>query len=236
MLRIAYSKLSTKVLGNLSNRTLEVVSPAYQSGVLQHNPIVEVLKAKNKEYQDVVIKNTYSGLGDPVAQADMLRDTLFRNLRRMLQGMAAFSHTSKGKAAEALLTVFEETGDINNLSYADENMVIRTLIKRLDEPENMGHLSTAVAKDEYEALRLAQAAFEKVSAEQTDANSALRQKMSASSARRELEQALRNVFSLVSAMKDVAGWEDLYHDLDELLKEARQSNRKPKKEEPEEGA
>lgn len=236
MLRIAYSKLSTKVLGNLSNRTLEVVSPAYQSGVLQHNPIVEVLKAKNKEYQDVVIKNTYSGLGDPVAQADMLRDTLFRNLRRMLQGMAAFSHTSKGKAAEALLTVFEETGDINNLSYADENIVIRTLIKRLDEPENMGHLSTAVAKDEYEALRLAQSAFEKVSAEQTDANSALRQKMSASSARRELEQALRNVFSLVSAMKDVAGWEDLYHDLDELLKEARQSNRKPKKEEPEEGA
>lgn len=236
MLRIAYSKLSTKVLGNLSNRSLEVISPAYQSGVLQYNPIVEVLKAKNKDYQDVVIKNTYSGLGDPVAQADMLRDRMFRNLRRMLQGMAAFSHTSKGKAAEALLTVFEETGDINNLSYADENIVIRTLIKRLDEPENMGHLSTAVAKDEYEALRLAQSAFEKMSAEQTDANSALRQKMSASSTRRELEQALRNVFSLVSAMKDVAGWEDLYHDLDELLKEARQSNRKPKKEEPEEGA
>lgn len=236
MLRIAYSKLSTKVLGNLSNRSLEVISPAYQSGVLQHNPIVEVLTAKNKDYQDVVIKQTYSGLGDPVAKADMLRDKLFRNLRRMLQGMAAFGHTSKSKAAEALLTVFEETGDINNLSYADENMVIRTLIKRLDEPENMGHLSTAVVKDEYEALRLAQEAFEKVSAEQTDANSALRQKMSASSARRELELALRNVFSLVSAMKDVAGWGDLYHDLDELLKEARQSNRKPKKEVPEEGA
>ena len=233
MLRVNYSELSTKVLGNLSNRTIEVVSPAYQSGVLQHNPLVEVLTAKNKSYQEIVIKSTYSGLGDPVAEADLRRDKLYRSLRRMLQGMAAFNETPKGKAAEALLTVFEESGSIRNLSYADQNIVMQTLIKRLDEPVNQGHLSTVSAKDEYDALKQAQTAFEAISAEQTDANSALRKKPSASGARRELHLALRNLFSLVSAMKNVAGWEDLYHDLNELIKEARQSNRKPPKKEPE---
>ncbi len=232
MLRVNYNELSTKVLGNLSNRTIEVISPVYQSGVLQHNPLVEVLIATNKSYQAIVIKNTYSGLGNPVAQADLVRDKVYRNLRRMLQGMAGFNDTPKGKAAAALLTVFEETGDIYGLSYADENVVMQTLIKHLDEPVNLGHLSTVMAKDEYDALKQAQAAFEAISAEQTDANSALRQKPSASGARRALHQALRNIFSLVSAMKNVAGWEDLYHDLNELIKEARQSNRKPANEEP----
>lgn len=229
MLRVNYNELSTKVLGNLSNRTIEVISPVYQSGVLQHNPLVEVLIATNKSYQAIVIKNTYSGLGNPVAQADLVRDKVYRNLRRMLQGMAGFNDTPKGKAAEALLTVFEEAGDIYGLSYADENVVMQTLIKHLDEPVNLGHLSTVMAKDEYDALKQAQAAFEAISAEQTDANSALRQKPSASGARRALHQALRDIFSLVSAMKNVAGWEDLYHDLNELIKEARQSNRKPSK-------
>ncbi len=229
MLRVNYNELSTKVLGNLSNRTIEVISPVYQSGVLQHNPLIEVLIATNKSYQAIVIKNTYSGLGDPVAQADLARDKVYRNLRRMLQGMAGFNDTPKGKAAAALLTVFEETGDIYGLSYADENVVMQTLIDRLDEPVNLGHLSTVAAKEEFDILKQAQTAFEAISAEQTDANSALRQKQSASSARRTLHQALRDVFSLVSAMKDVAGWDDLYHDLNELIKEARQSNRKPSK-------
>ena len=233
MLRVNYSELSTKVLGNLSNRTIEVVSPAYQSGVLQHHPLVEILKAKNNAYQEIVIKNTYSGLGDPVAEADLRRDKLYRSLRRMLQGMVGFTDTPKGKAAEALLTVFEETGNIYGLSYADENIVMQTLIKRLDEPINLGHLSTVSAKDEYDALKQAQTAFETISAEQTDANSALRQKSSASGARRELHLALRDLFSLISAMKNLPDWSDLYHDLDELIKEARQSNRKSSKKEPE---
>ncbi|RRD59394.1 DUF6261 family protein [Tannerella forsythia] len=233
MLHVNYTELSTKVLGNLSNRTIEIVSPAYQSGVLQSHPLVDTLIATNKSYQTVVIKNTYSGLGDPVAQADLLRDKAYRSLRRMLQGMAGFKDTPRGKAAAALLTVFEETGDIYGLSYADENVVMQTLINRLDEAVNQGHLSTVVAKDEYDALKQAQAAFEAISAEQTDANSALRQKPSASGARRALHLALRDVFSLVSAMKNLPEWSDLYHDLDELIKEARQSNRKSSKGEPE---
>lgn len=229
MLRINYGRLSTKVLGNLSNRVI-AASSVYAATLLKDNPLLEVLKTSNDHYQQVLVKNIYSGLGDPVAQADLVRDRLYRAFRRMLQGLTVFSDTARGQAARALLTVFEESGDINNLSYADQNIVMQTLLKRMDRPENTAHLSMLGLLDEYTALKNAQMAFEKISAEQTDANSVLRQQASASGIRRNLERSLRDLFSLVSAMENVSGWSDLYHDLNELIKEARQSNRTLKKE------
>lgn len=229
MLRINYGRLSTKVLGNLSNRVI-AVSSVYAATLLKDNPLLEVLKTNNDHYQQVLVKNIYSGLGDPVAQADLVRDRLYRAFRRMLQGLTVFSDTARGQAARALLTIFEESGDVNNLSYADQNIVMQTLLKRMDRPENTAHLNILGLLDEYTALKNAQMAFEKISAEQTDANSALRQQASASGIRRNLERSLRDLFSLVSAMENVPEWKDLYHDLNELIKEARQSNRTLKKE------
>lgn len=229
MLRINYGRLSTKVLGNLSNRVI-AASSVYAATLLKDNPLLEVLKTSNDHYQQVLVKNIYSGLGDPVAQADLVRDRLYRAFRRMLQGLAVFSDTARGQAARALLTIFEESGDVNNLSYADQNIVMQTLLKRMDKPESTAHLSLLGLLDEYTALKNAQMAFEKISAEQTEANSVLRQQASASGIRRSLERSLRDLFSLVSAMENVSGWSDLYHDLNELIKEARQSNRTLKKE------
>ena len=131
----------------------------------------------------MLVKNIYSGLGDPVAQADIVRDRLYRAFRRMLQGLTVFSDTARGQAARALLTIFEESGDVNNLSYADQNIVMQTLLKRMDRPENTAHLNILGLLDEYTALKNAQMAFEKISAEQTDANSALRREIGRASCR-----------------------------------------------------
>lgn len=90
MLRINYGRLSTKVLGNLSNRVI-AASSVYAATLLKDNPLLEVLKTSNDHYQQVLVKNIYSGLGDPVAQADLVRDRLYRAFRRMLQGLAVFS-------------------------------------------------------------------------------------------------------------------------------------------------
>lgn len=130
----------------------------------------------------------------------------------------------------AIKNIHIRSNDVNNLSYADQNIVMQTLLKRMDRPENTAHLNILGLLDEYTALKNAQMAFEKISAEQTDANSALRQQASASGIRRNLERSLRDLFSLVSAMENVPEWRDLYHDLNELIKEARQSNRTLKKE------
>lgn len=227
MLRINFSKLSTKVLGNLANRALAVLLP-YLETLMKDNPLVTILKTKNDNYQEVVIKKTYSGLGDPVGEADLHRDRMFRGLRRALQGLAAFGDTDAGKAAVKLLDIFDEVGDIDNLSYADQNIVMQKLVEHMDDAENQKLLAATNLTDPYIATKMSQTAFETISRQQTDANSLLRQTKSASASRKELENSLRNLFSVVSGMRTLPEWKPLYHDLDQLIKEARQSNRDEK--------
>ena len=55
---------------------------------------------------------------------------------------------------------------------------------------------------------------------------------SASAIRRNLEQTLRSYLNLITAMKEVPGWELLYADINELVKAASNSKVKPKEEDP----
>ena len=74
--------------------------------------------------------------------------------------------------------------------------------------------------------------FETLFAEQAEANADLRNMTSASAIRRNLEQTLRSYLNLITAMKEVPGWELLYADINELVKAASNSKVKPKEEDP----
>lgn len=54
--------------------------------------------------------------------------------------------------------------------------------------------------------------------------SLFRQIASASSTRKDLEQMLRSYLNLITAMKDVPDWTKLYHDLNEIVKAAKNSS------------
>jgi acyl-CoA synthetase (NDP forming) len=64
-------------------------------------------------------------------------------------------------------------------------------------------------------------AFETLFADQAEANADLRQMTSASAIRKDLEKNLKAYLNLLTAMKDVSGWELLYSDTNELVKAAR---------------
>lgn len=224
MLRITFNRLSTKVLGNLAQRVLAVLS-GHLEGVLKDNPLVSVLTKTNDKYQNVVIKKTYSELGEEVRNKDLRRDRFFYNFRRLLISLSVFTGTAKNADAEALLRVFDEVGDITGLSYAAQNTVMGKLFQKLSTEERQAAITRLGLTEEYELLKSAQDDFETISGEQTNTNSSLRQIPSASESRQELKDALRNFFALVSAMHNEEAWKDLYYDLDELIKEANRSNR-----------
>jgi hypothetical protein len=71
-------------------------------------------------------------------------------------------------------------------------------------------------------------AFETLFADQAEANADLRQMTSASAIRKDLEKNLKAYLNLLTAMKDVSGWELLYSDTNELVKAAKNSDQKPK--------
>ena len=75
----------------------------------------------------------------------------------------------------------------------------------------------------FDDLKTKHTDFEILFAQQAEANGDLRQIASASSSRKELEQVLRSYLNLITAMKDVPDWSNLYHDLNEIVKAARNS-------------
>ena len=67
-------------------------------------------------------------------------------------------------------------------------------------------------------------AFELIFAGQAEANADLRQMSSASAIRKVLEKNLKSYFNLLTAMKEVSGWELFYNDVNELVKAAKNSS------------
>ncbi|HBL33170.1 MAG TPA: hypothetical protein DDZ96_05035 [Porphyromonadaceae bacterium] len=229
MLRISFGKLSTKGLGDFARHVLTALGLRKET-ILKDSPLVTDLEEKNGRYTKVVIKKIYSDLGDAVGEADLLRDRLYRGVRRILNGLLPFKGTAKGKAAATLLAVFEEVGDIEGLSYGDENTVLDKLVEKLSSEENTALIAEVGITDEVAAMKKAQEDFKTLKDVQADADSSLRQMSSASSIRHELEDSLRNIFAYISGMRNVGEWSDLYYDLNQLIKEAHQSNRENKDE------
>lgn len=228
MLKIPFSRLSTKALGDFAQRICNFIA-LLLTGILSDNPVAKVVLETNSRYQKIVIKKAFSGKGPDVAEQDNYRDKLYRSLRRMLRTFTTLPDVKKAHAASELLKAFDEAGSIDNLSYEDENTVMRKLMEILSTEENQAHITTVGLVTDFAALEKAQTDFEKIADAQTQENSELRQMDNASDVRHDLEEALRRFFALVSAMKNVPEWVDLYYDINELIKEVRPSSGKGKK-------
>lgn len=224
MIEISLSSLSTTNLGTLGNRTVDYSERTAEEEITTH-PLLAPVKTETERYNAVVLKKIYSGMGSTVEGADLVRDNYHRSLKSIVAGYAGFTETPKGVAAATLLQVFADTGSIYGLSYADESAVLDKFDEALELPANQAHIATIGMTDEVAAAQQAHAHFKTLFLDQAAANADLRKTPSASSIRHDLENALRNYYALVSAMRDIAPWDDLYLALVELTKAAKTSTR-----------
>lgn len=163
-------------------------------------------------------------MGKSVEEADLKRDRIYQSVKRLLQGMAGFSESARGKAAIALLKTFDECGTITDLSYGDENSVLEKLISLLGSDANKAHIATLAIEQEIGEMVKAQTDFKNVFLDQIGANADLHKLESATNILYKLENALHDYFAFVSAMRKVAPWNNLYDALNELAIAARLSN------------
>lgn len=223
MIKVPFSRLSTTNLGTLGTRTVEYSERTANESVTT-SPLLAELKAKSEEYNSVVLKKGYSGMGTSVIEADLTRDRVYQNVKRILQGFAGFPETNRGKAALALLKAFDDAGSIHGLSYADETAVLNKIMTALQTDENKANVTVLAMEEEFRQLEESQNNFNQIFFDQVDANAELRKQSSASAIRNELENVLRDYFAYVSAMRRIEPWDDLYQALKELAKAARLSN------------
>ena len=217
MLSISLSKVTTKNLDYLGEQTIALSAINSNSDIVA-NVLFQQLKTTHAQYNQVVIKKTYSGLGEDLKNLDLTRDRFYSSIVRIVDAFAVFDGTAKQASAQLLQKVISETGAINGLSYAAESIVLNKLTERFSVPDVQSAISTLGIGEEVTKLADTQKQFDTLYTEQLDANSDLRQQSSASAMRKELESVLRSYYALVSAMSAVEPWKDIYSDLTELLK------------------
>jgi len=198
-MKITLSKLNTKDLATLAQRTINV-SESGNYAVIAGHPLLSDLKLKYADYDAVYAKQIYSGKGVSVAQADKERDNVFSDLKGFLNGYRKLSSVANYQYAEDLYQIFKLFGlELYKLSYSSQ---------------------TAPFND----MKTKQTAFETLFAEQATANADLRNQKTASGIRKDLERSLKSFLNLITAMKDVTDWKLFYADVNELVKAAKNSD------------
>jgi hypothetical protein len=223
-MKIALTKLSTKDLATLAQR---IISNS-QSGkypVITNHPLAVALQTSYMEYDKVYTKQTFSGKGKDVASADRERDVAYSNLKVFLNGYRQLPSAPNVQLAEDLYGVFKTFGlDIDRLSYSSQIAQMKKLIETLELPENQQKMAALSINTAFAEMKTKQEDFEAIFAQQAEANADLRQMTSASAIRKNLEKILKSYLNLITAMKDVPGWELLYSDVNELVKAAKNSS------------
>ncbi len=219
-MKITFNKISTKNLATLAERIISS-SKNGQYKVVENHELLLAVENEYKPYDVVYSKLTYSGKGSEIAEADETRDKAFSSLKLFLKSYKDLPSMPDVIEAQALYDVFEQFGlDIDRMNYAEESAQMKKLIEALEKPENLARLTTLRLDTSFGKLKDAQERFEALYAIQAEANADLRTLPSASAIRRRLERALRDYIGLLTAMRNVPGWEMIYADIHELVKAA----------------
>ncbi len=217
-MKITFRKVATKELATLAQRVIEA-SKSGNYTVVENNELLQKVEEQYSIYEQVYMKKTYSGKGELVAEADRKRDVLFSKMKKFLDGYRQIETMPNAQAADELYHTFKDFGlGLYRLNYARETAQLNKLIEELKKVENTEKLEALNLTDFFAQLKNAQTNFEKLYNEQAEDNADLHHIPSATEIRKNLEEALRDYFGLLTAMRNVSGWELIYEEINELVK------------------
>ena len=222
-MKISLQRVSTKNLATLAHRVIEA-SKTGKTQLGQQHPMLMDLEEKYRAYDEVYTKQTFSGKGKSVAEADEARDKAFSSLKNFLWGYRQVSSVPNADQAGELYEVIKLFGtDIDRLSYSAQSAQMKKLIEELDKPENTMKINVLSLSAAFMELKTKHQHFEQLYTEQAEANANLRKMPSATAIRRDLEKSLKSYLDLISIMKTQPDWADFYQEVNELVKSARNS-------------
>ncbi len=234
-MKINLSKQTNDGLGALGTSTVEVTKTNGLEAAVA-SPVFTVLETVVPEYNSKVLDTTYSGLGPQAAGILRKSRKEFTSLSKIFKSLSAFPGTVKGEAAAILYQLSKAVGNVYAKTAAEVYNALLTFSNQINTEENKAHVTTVGTVEEVAAFTKSVTGLGTVRLEQSTIDSALRSDPSATSLRPQLEDALRDYFSLLTGMRKQAGWDKLYSDINEVVAQAKRSARKGDKEEEEKEA
>ena len=230
-MKINIKKLTLANLGSLSNSTISISKyPTYNS-ILENNPLLDRLQTQYSYFFDSFEKKTYSGLGVELRNLDKKVDKTLNGFKKLIKGYAEQPVASTAKGAELLLATMKQIGlSISVVSYGSQIEYIDKLISEYSKPANKSYIMGLGLTLVFDNLKSIQEEFKMLFLVQVKENAKLREIPSASNIRPQLEDALESFFNLVRSMKAIPVWENLYMDLNQLIKsyQPQSKSKKPK--------
>lgn len=228
---ISLQRLSTKNLATLTERTINV-STSGKHPVLENHPLIPELTTQYAAYDSVYGKKTFSGKGKDVAAADHDRDMSYSSIKAFLNGYRQVDSVPNFQDAEDLYQIFVQLGlSLDRMSYSAQTAQMKKLIEELELPANFRKLVNLSLSVAFAEMKRRHEYFEELFNEQAAANAELRRLESASAMRKVLEKTLKSYFDMLTALKDVPAWKEVYAEVNELVKAAKNSAKKGRPEE-----
>lgn len=217
-MKITLMKLRSKELASLAQRVITASREGNYTIMENHELLLE-LERQYANYYKSYSKPTFSGKGKEVAKANAARDHILRKINAFLKGYKAMTFLPNHADAAALYKIFRMSElSTKVLNYAERTAQMKKLIKELEKIENSEKIASLKITEAFDELKSSQEHFETLYAEQAEANAKLRALPSATAIRHKLEDALRNYFGLLEAMKDLTEWQMIYAEINELVK------------------
>lgn len=223
-MRANWRRLSTRSLGSAIKRVINVTNFNNNQEAKNHPLFVRTVEAY-AVFAPLIPKSAFSGMSRSVRQLAAEVYGYLKGIRKIAEGAALFPDTEKGAAGVKVVEIIKKGGKIYDQKTGEADFSTTTVIEELNKPENAPHITALGVSAELQALTEAKARHDAQDAQRIDADSAIRQTDSATKARAEMESTLKDWLNGITAMRKIDGWQDLYHDLNEVVKAAKRAIR-----------
>lgn len=223
-----FTKLSVRSLDYGTKLIIDVTRNNTQEEAKTHPLFTEVV-TQHTVFSPLVPKDHYARMSDMLKALNHKIVTDIRNLKKLVSGIVAvYSDTERVNAAQIILSAIKKGGKLYSQKADDLNSRVTTITTELAKPEGKAAFAALGLSDVGDALAGKKKRYDDTSVEQLDKKSEISQTENASTARPRLESALRDYLAFVTAMRNVSGWEDLYADINEVIKRLKRSIREKK--------
>lgn len=223
-----FSKLTVRSLDNGAKLIIDVTRNNAQEEAKTHPLFAEVV-TQHTVFSPLVPKDHYARMSDMLKALNREIVTDIRNLKKLVTGIAAiYSDTEKINAAQTILDAIKKGGKLYNQKTTDLNSRVTTIVTELAKPEGKAAFAVLELSEAGDALAGKKKRYDDASVEQLDKKSEISQTENATAARPRLESALKDYLAFVTAMRNVSGWEDLYADINQVVKRLKRSIREKK--------
>jgi hypothetical protein len=193
------SRIPVASLGSVTDRVVATSKESKLAEVIGDTAFTN-LEEKSQRYTEGLNKRLYSKLTNDMVAIDKKRDSISRRMGEYVVSLLESPIEAMHAPARRICDILERYPNVESEPYGDESKLLRKIVAELCSPNLKDDVTLLNLKPWIDALDAANEEFEAKIMERGNDLVVIREVQSATTLRRDLEQALRDYFEFVHAL------------------------------------